>query len=42
MDLASLFQQITAAITGLLPAGLGDFINQIFQFFTSLLQGIGL
>jgi hypothetical protein len=42
MDLASLFQQITAAITGLVPAPLADIFNQIVQFFTGLLQGIGL
>jgi hypothetical protein len=42
MDLTSWIQQITAAITGLVPAPFSDFLNQIWQFFTGLLQGFGL
>ena len=42
MDLTGLFQQINAAITGLVPTAFGDIIAQIVQFFAGLLQGFGL
>jgi hypothetical protein len=42
VDLASLFQQISTAITGLVPAPFADLLTQIWQFFAGLLQGIGL
>ena len=42
MDLTSLFQQITTAITGLLPGVFGDILTQIFQLFAGLFQGFGV
>mgnify|MGYP001175408991 CR=1 FL=1 len=42
MDLTGLIQQINAAITGLVPAPFGGFLNQIWQFFAGLLQGFGM
>ncbi len=42
MDLTTLIQQITTAITGLVPAPFLDILNQITQFLTGLLQGIDL
>ena len=41
VDLTSLVQQISAAITGLVPASFSDFLTQIWQFFAGLLPGFG-